>query len=309
MKTMNTVRRMIALAVVFLCCATTVTFAQVPRIITFQGLAKNAAGAPLNGSFNLTFRLYDVLTNGLPLWTETHTNVPINRGIFAVPLGVFTPLSPPFDQQYWISVAVGTNPEMSPREPLTSAPYALRAAEVDNLGPNTLSTVTNILNSQNVSILATVTNVVETQSSNILATVTNIVNTVGMPRGAIVMWSGAVNNVPSGWALCDGQNSRPDLRNRFIVGASIDVDGVPMTTVKGPAMQTGGEQEHTLTIAEMPAHTHTGRFADERDDSSGDDTTYYVNKGSSASVSGSTGGGQPHENCPPFYSLAFIIKQ
>ena len=40
-----------------------------------------------------------------------------------------------------------------------------------------------------------------------------------LPTGVIVMWSGAVSTVPSGWALCNGQNGTPDLRDRFIVGA------------------------------------------------------------------------------------------
>ena len=39
------------------------------------------------------------------------------------------------------------------------------------------------------------------------------------PSGGIVMWSGSVASIPSGWLLCDGTNGTPDLRNRFIVGA------------------------------------------------------------------------------------------
>ena len=42
----------------------------------------------------------------------------------------------------------------------------------------------------------------------------------GIPSGGIIMWSGATNAIPSGYVLCDGQNSTPDLRNRFVVGAS-----------------------------------------------------------------------------------------
>ena len=43
--------------------------------------------------------------------------------------------------------------------------------------------------------------------------------TGGIPSGGIIMWSGAIANIPEGWALCDGQNSTPDLRDRFIIGA------------------------------------------------------------------------------------------
>lgn len=39
------------------------------------------------------------------------------------------------------------------------------------------------------------------------------------PAGIITMWSGSTSNIPTGWALCNGQNGTPDLRDRFIVGA------------------------------------------------------------------------------------------
>lgn len=41
----------------------------------------------------------------------------------------------------------------------------------------------------------------------------------GVPTGAIMMWSGASTAIPDGWVLCDGTNSTPDLRNRFVIGA------------------------------------------------------------------------------------------
>ena len=42
---------------------------------------------------------------------------------------------------------------------------------------------------------------------------------VGIPSGGIILWSGAANAIPSGFVLCDGNNSTPDLRDRFVVGA------------------------------------------------------------------------------------------
>lgn len=38
-------------------------------------------------------------------------------------------------------------------------------------------------------------------------------------KGIIVLWGGAIVDIPAGWALCDGYNGRPDLRDRFIIGA------------------------------------------------------------------------------------------
>jgi microcystin-dependent protein len=129
------------------------------------------------------------------------------------------------------------------------------------------------------------------------------------------MWSGAVNVLPVGWALCDGQSGRPDLRGRFVVGYN------PYDTDYNAINKTGGEKTHILSISEMPSHNHA--------DLEGDDTSHG---GNSASIDGTarwlvsalttdtknakipnsktgyTGGNQPHENRPPYYTLAYIIK-
>jgi hypothetical protein len=68
-----------------------------------------------------------------------------------------------------------------------------------------------------------------------------------VPVGGIIIWSGAANAIPSGWFLCDGANSTPDLRDRFVVGAG--------TTYAVGA--TGGQN----AITSVPAHTHgAGNF-------------------------------------------------
>ena len=134
-------------------------------------------------------------------------------------------------------------------------------------------------------------------------------NEGGVPLGVIVMWSGSIASIPGGWALCDGGVHNgvqtPDLRNRFIVGARQDVGDVAMTAVKGSLLQIGGEHQHTLTIAEMPSHTHeeSGHGGWPGCACGGDPV------GAQTKVqTGPAGGGQPHENCPPFYALAFIMK-
>ena len=67
-----------------------------------------------------------------------------------------------------------------------------------------------------------------------------------VPPGAIIMWSGSINDIPVGWALCDGSNGTPDLRDRFIVGAG---------GAYNPG-NTGGAESVTLTVAQMPQHSH-----------------------------------------------------
>ena len=68
-----------------------------------------------------------------------------------------------------------------------------------------------------------------------------------VPYGCILMWSGAIANIPLGWALCDGQNGTPDLRDRFILGAAMDEE---------PGA-TGGNHTKTLAVANLPAHGHS----------------------------------------------------
>lgn len=96
----------------------------VPHLIRFQGALTDSGGAPLNGTFTLSFKLYDVETGGTVLWQEVQQNVAIENGILDVELGSITPLNLLFNKQYWLGVVVNTDSEMVPRFKLTSAPYA-----------------------------------------------------------------------------------------------------------------------------------------------------------------------------------------
>lgn len=149
---------------------------------------------------------------------------------------------------------------------------------------------------------------------------------VGMgavPVGAILMWSGSASEVPKGWVLCDGReydpqakSKAPDLRGRFIV-AYDDRD----TDYSQPG-KTGGQKAVTLTIEQMPQHGHSGTtdnssFPKENPmgrSTRGLDTAYASGVKSTDQVNhqhrfttDSVGGGQPHENRPPFYVLAYIM--
>lgn len=127
-----------------------------------------------------------------------------------------------------------------------------------------------------------------------------------IPMGGIIMWSGST--VPDGWTLCNGQNGTPDLRNRFVVGS-----GSSYATGN-----TGGESSHTLSVAEIPSHNH--RYIPTDDivlfgDNDGDlmdhdDSGGVVHKDPryTRSFTESTGGGAAHENRPPYYALAFIMR-
>lgn len=120
-----------------------------------------------------------------------------------------------------------------------------------------------------------------------------------LPSGLIVIWQGALANIPSGWLLCDGNNGTPNLLAKFLEGVA--------TAATDPGA-TGGEATHTLTTAEMPAHAHYQR--DTAVGSVPTSETSAENRGLNPKIvpTSSTGDGGAHENKPPFYDIAFIMK-
>ena len=67
-----------------------------------------------------------------------------------------------------------------------------------------------------------------------------------LPVGAIILWSGAVAAIPTGFILCNGSGGSPDLRNTFVVGAG---------STYAPA-DSGGATTVTLAEANLPSHAH-----------------------------------------------------
>jgi len=147
-----------------------------------------------------------------------------------------------------------------------------------------------------------------------------------IPAGVIVMWSGTIATIPSGWYLCDGNNGTPDLRNKFIIAANADDSGVAKTAVTGSATQTGGTKDaivvsHTHTATDS-GHTHTTtldvwRGANPSNTSpawgGGDrrDATNVTNTSASGTANitvSTTGSSGTNQNLPPYYALAYIMK-
>jgi len=105
-------------------------WAQVPETISYQGVLKDADGKIVpDGSYKITFILYNVAMEGTALWSEDQ-NVAINAGIFNVILGKNTPLNLKFDRTYWLSITVNQGSELSPRIELTSSAYSFCARTV-----------------------------------------------------------------------------------------------------------------------------------------------------------------------------------
>ena len=159
-----------------------------------------------------------------------------------------------------------------------------------------------------------------------------------MPPGAVIMWSGSIANIPTGWYLCDGTNSTPDLRNKFIVGADADNSTVANTGITGSPTQTGGSKDavvvshtHTATVTDA-GHSHKLANAGSHKNNSspymgiegtvnvdyalGSDntTTAPTLMSSSTQTTGvtvansTTGVSGTNANLPPYFALAYIMK-
>ena len=145
------------------------------------------------------------------------------------------------------------------------------------------------------------------------------------PSGMVLAWTN--KEIPSGWVRCDGLNNTPDLRGRFILG-----DGAGDDLTNRELNNKGGTEDHTLSINEMPSHSHKIYRSNHKVSSD------YLRKKSGYNVSAITvgdggdrniyphpsywsndpdnsslyihesGGDQPHNNMPPFYVLIYIMK-
>jgi len=101
-----------------------------PKTLNYQGYLTDNTGKPVpNGNYNVTFRIYAALTGGSALWSEGLL-VNATNGVFNAILGKASAITLPFDTTYYMSVQVGTDPEISPRVEMTSVGtsfYAQRA--------------------------------------------------------------------------------------------------------------------------------------------------------------------------------------
>jgi hypothetical protein len=113
---------------------TSQAFAEVPHLVRYQGQAMDSKDVPLEGPYNLTFRLHDAETGGNKLWEEKQDAVQLAGGHFSVLLGQVKPLaSMDWSQPCWLSIQVNGEPELAPRQRITSVPLAIRAERAEQL--------------------------------------------------------------------------------------------------------------------------------------------------------------------------------
>lgn len=141
---------------------------------------------------------------------------------------------------------------------------------------------------------------------------------MGIPKNIVIMWSGAIQDIPGDWFLCDGQNGTPNLLNRFVVGAG---NNYTLESVGGSVDSVVVSHSHTASISTSASHIHTFSVASSltsltggpgsRSSSlpTGNQPTTGASNGnhthsSTVNPSGESGIGK---NMPPYLALAYIM--
>jgi Phage Tail Collar Domain len=137
-----------------------------------------------------------------------------------------------------------------------------------------------------------------------------------VPAGGIIMWSGSVASIPSGWLLCNGTSGTPNLTDRFVIGAG-SAYGVAATGGSADAIVVSHTHTATSTVTD-PGHNHTYSVVQTSGGPSGGTVSYTstatVNTGNRTTgitvgtTNASAGASGTNANLPPYYALAFIMK-
>ena len=136
-----------------------------------------------------------------------------------------------------------------------------------------------------------------------------------VPSGGIIIWSGSQASIPTGWLLCNGTSSTPDLRDRFIVGAG---STYAVNASGGSANAILVSHTHTFTGTALATHLHGSGVA-----SGGGGGSFYtatgspevnqintsaVSAGTPAGTNSTEGSSATNANLPPYYALCYIMK-
>ena len=165
--------------------------------------------------------------------------------------------------------------------------------------------------------------VLKDSAGNLINTYDNIYGILGtipavasaFTSGMIMLWSGSIGSIPSGWTLCNGSNGAPDLRNRFVMAAG---DAYSVGQTGGSADSIVVSHTHTFTGDALPPHSHTYAATEQvaQWGASGSAfwrfnsglTTSAVSGGTPTGTNASAGVSGTGANIPPYYALAYIFK-
>ena len=302
---------------------------------TYQGVIKEVGGTvPANKNRTIQFRIYDGPTADTPLWGRAYNVLLDANGLFNTAItdaagseidgvtstGLAAILAQKSGTTLYIGLTVdGSSGEISPRQALLAVPYAIHASDAAAAsgdfiveGQTTLKGGLEVTGGQVTVPALSATSLSVT--GNISAGTAGVFSGYGtIPVGGIIMWSGSANEVPDGWALCDGRTisgkTTPNLKGKFVVGYD------PSDSDYNAVGKTGGYKNITLTVEQIPAHKHNNSvrtvgyaaaYNGSKEAATFDGNS--KNNGHENIIGQDTGGGQPHENRPPYYAMCFIMR-
>ena len=302
----------------------------VPGTINFQArlvTVTEGVQTPLSGVQHVLFQIYDAEKGGTLVWSRLFPVTCTTNGVFNLVLndGGSIAGSPAEEKlvdafqgtERWIELSVEDVGTLAPRMRVPTAPYAFQSqyalwgADGFEVGA-TMSVADDAEFEGAVAVpgQGAVSNLTVTSGAGTLGSL-KVDGTVSVPAGkpnegggtipvgGIVAWW--QEDIPDGWVLCDGNNGTPDLRGWFVVGANDD----------DSLWNTGGAASVTLTEKQIPPHTHGYVFPSGEGQGSvlgTDDDGHIWRTEKTGVATGSAGGGQAHENRPPYLALYYIMR-
>jgi hypothetical protein len=192
-------------AILVTLAGTVATFAAPPKTINYQGYL-NFKGAPANGPLSMTFSLYSSNpARNNPVWQETQPSVPVTNGIYNVQLGDKNPLRGPFDVPYYLGVQIEGDTEMS-LQPLSSAPYALRAITADSVAANSVDSaaISGKINNSKLDLSTVVAKAGDTMTGTLHLPALQAINPADVGQAGLFQISNYASNSPALLATTDG---------------------------------------------------------------------------------------------------------
>ena len=184
-----------------------------PHTINYQGVLKDAAGVVVaNGDYTLKFTIYE---SDVAIWTETKS-ITVTDGIVNTFLGSITPIDLPFDNEYWIGIAIGADNELSPRIKLSSVPYSYMSMNVPD-GSITTSKISSGQVVKSINSLKDAVNLVAGSNVSITPSGNNLTISSTGGSGFTLPYTGSVTQ-SSGFALDITSNGSSCIKGEGING-------------------------------------------------------------------------------------------
>jgi Microcystin-dependent protein len=311
--------------------------------LTVQGTLCDTKGVFLTGRQTVECRLYSQGEGGEALWGVAVATILDAQGVFTIELkdgagsklvdaDLGNVLKATEKSELWLGVAVNGGGEMSPRQEIISVPFAIvgldssSAAELtvsgtarvdrmevtESLSAGSLHFQRDFMVNGNAEIaggLSVGGNMAvgaEVEAGRVEAK-KGVFGAGAIPVGTIMPWWGSRNEVPEGWAICDGTvNGVPDLRGKFLYGCSNVTDVV----------SSGGSATVTLSQSNVPTHKHsiTLKEPPKKDKGwplntkSNQEDFWRSDTVEKSADSNKIGGSGAHNNLPPYMKLYFIQR-